>query len=147
VRFAYLPFAVAATPAHPGSTVAYRPYIPIRIIGPGGSARLHGLVDTDADQTVLPRAIAEPLGIDIDPEARARFRGVGGHLVTAYYGRVELEVGTRSRRYRWPVTVAFLDSAAGVILGHAGFLHYFTASVNGQHRYVTIAPNNMLPAL
>jgi hypothetical protein len=126
--------------------VAYRPYVPIRVIDPRGSTRLDGLLDTGADETILPRSIAGPLGIGLDDGARGRFRGVGGQVVTVVYGSVELELATQSRRLRWPVTVAFLDGAHGAILGHAGFLEYFTASFNGERRHVTLRPNTRLLA-
>jgi hypothetical protein len=145
VRFPYLRFSVAPTPAHTGSALAYRPYIPILVVGTRGAARLDALLDTGADQVILPRSIAEPLGIDLDVGASARFRGVGGQIVTVIYGRVELEVGTRSQRIRWPATVAFLDGAGGAILGHTGFLEYFTATFNGQQRHVALTPNSALP--
>ena len=146
MRFPYIPFSVAPTPSHPDSTVTYRPYIPIRVVGPRGSARLDGLLDTGADETVLPRSITEVLGIDLDVGAQARFRGVGGQIVVVTYGRVELEVGTKSRWFRWPATVAFLDGRESAILGHSGFLEHFTASFSGQRRLVTLTPSGVLSA-
>ncbi len=145
MRFRYLAFDVSPTPAHPDISTVDRPYIPIRVVGPRGTARLDGLLDTGADETVLPLFVAGRVGVEIDPEAQARFRGVGGHLVTVTYGRVELEVGSGFRAVRWPATVAFLDSGIP-ILGHEGFLQYYTASFNGHRGHVTLTPNDTLLA-
>jgi predicted aspartyl protease len=145
VRFPYIPFAVAATPAHPGSTVAHRPYVPFRVVDPRGSTRLDGLLDTGADEIILPRSIAEPLGIALDDNAHGRFRGVGGHVVIVVYGSVEIEVATTSQELRWSATVAFLDDGPGAILGRTGFLEFFTATFNGNQRHVTLTPNTAFP--
>jgi predicted aspartyl protease len=107
--------------------------------------RLDALLDTGADETVLPRFIAGRIGVDLDPDTQARFRGVGGHVVTVTYGRVELEGGSGFRALRWPATVAFLDSGGNPILGHVGFLQYFTASFNGRRGHVTLTPNHTFP--
>jgi hypothetical protein len=107
--------------------------------------RLDALLDTGADETVLPRFIAGRIGVDLDPDTQARFRGVGGHVVTDTHGLVELEVGSGHRALRWPATVAFLDRGS-LIFGHVGFLQYSTASFNGRRSHVTLTPNGTLPA-
>ncbi len=147
MRFPYRPFEVIPTPAQPGVPIIYRPLIPVRVIGSTGDLTLLGLLDTGADETLLPGFIVPHIGVHIDPESRAQFRGVGGQLVTVSYGRADLEVRTRQRSYRWSATLAFLEASTMPILGHAGFLQYFTATFNGPRRRVTLTANDTLPAL
>ncbi len=144
MRFAYRPFEVRPTPAQPGVSVIYRPLIPVRVIGSTGDLALLALLDTGADETLLPGFLVPRIGVEIDPDAQARFRGVGGQLVTASYGRVELEARTRRQSYRWPAMVGFLEGSPAAILGHAGFLQYFTATFNSQRRQVTLTANDTL---
>jgi hypothetical protein len=146
VRFPYRPYAVQPTPAQPGVSIVYRPRIPIHVIGSLGNLGLFGLLDTGADETVLPAFLVERIGVEVDPGAEAQFRGVGGQIVTVSYARVQLEVGKAHQSYRWPAKVAFLQGSNMAILGHAGFLQYFTATFNGQRRHVTLTANSTLPA-
>jgi hypothetical protein len=144
MRFPNRPFAIEPTPSQPDATTIYRPFVPLRVIGSTGSVTLLGLLDTGADETVMPALLVSQIGVTLDPGASARFRGVGGHVVTASYGTVDLEVSRGRRSYRWPATVAFLEGSNMVILGHGGFLQHFTATFSGPRRQVTLTARNGL---
>jgi hypothetical protein len=47
--------------------------------------------------------------------------------------------------YRWSARVGF-HAGFRVMLGHSGFLDYFTASFNGRSRQLTPTPNGTAPA-
>jgi hypothetical protein len=111
-----------------------------------GELGLFGLLDTGADETVLPAFLIERIGVDLDPGAEAQFRGVGGQTVTVTYGRVQIEVGRGHQSYQWSAMLAFLQGSNMAILGHAGFLQYFTATFNGHRRHVTLTANGTLSA-
>jgi len=44
--------------------VLLRPEVPIRVYGPAGAAELLALVDTGADNSILPLSVAHDLGIE-----------------------------------------------------------------------------------
>ena len=73
MRFSYRAFEVWPTPARPHVSVIYRPMVPVHVIGPKGESAVLGLVDTGADETLLPAFLIDPLGLDIDRTAKARF--------------------------------------------------------------------------
>ncbi len=62
--------------------------------------------------------------------------GFEGSAALVRYGWVDLELPG----YRWSAKVGFHPSYK-VLLGNSGFLHHFTASFNGQRRYVNLTPN------
>lgn len=142
-----MPFAAGPAPGRTEASTIYRPFVPIRVAGTAGSLALYALLDTGADETVLPGHLIPQIGVQIDTGTTARFRGVGGHLVTVSFGRIELAIGQGARAHRWPVTAAFLEGSGLAILGHAGFLQYFTATFNGRRRHVTLSANGSLPAI
>jgi len=54
--------------------VIFRPEVRIRVHGPNGSGDFLALVDTGADNTILPESVARALGIPVVP----------GHLVLGH---------------------------------------------------------------
>lgn len=126
-------------------TLVYRPTAPIRIIGPGGEALAYGLLDTGADDTLLPADFLGPLGVVIESGMRARIGGIGGEIITADFGTVDLELRRRGAVYRWSATVGFYDGPKA-ILGQSGVLEYFLVSFNHRLRHATLRPNAVLPA-
>ncbi len=96
MRFPYRAYDVQRSPARPSPTKLYRPVIPIRVVGASADAVLFGLVDTGADETVLPRFLVHQLGIDADPRHASPFRGVGGHVVQVSFGQGNARTGDRT---------------------------------------------------
>ena len=56
---------VESTPLTPQGLV-YRPEISVRVIGSQDEIYLMALVDTGADETILPLSLAQLLGVDVD---------------------------------------------------------------------------------
>lgn len=136
----------------PGSSdfrLILRPVITIRIAGPRTEARWDALVDTGADETLLPLALAELLGVDLDRSAIRQAVGISGNLLTINYGDVELEIANDDHLIRWHTTVGFVDFDATdegvIVLGHGGCLDYFTATFNGEGAELELKPNAHLP--
>ena len=104
------------------------PIIPFRVISDQGDAVLYGLLDTGADETLLPMAIAEVLGVNLDPRNRGTVLSASGEM-SVVYGDISLEIGRGRARYRWHTTVGFLSQPLEeALLGHRGFLQYFDVS-------------------
>ena len=128
----------------------FRPEIQVTIHGPRGSRDLLALVDTGADNTIFPEATASALGIPLIPTAGPSARAYGGQAISLSYAHVELELILEAVRWQWYARVFFAASAAqgeSVVLGHQGFLEYFTATFFGDECALELVPNTELPSI
>jgi hypothetical protein len=145
--FPFVRYRVDASPAIPSGFVA-RPEVPIRIATLGGEIEASGLIDTGADQVFAPLFIAEALGITLDSAAAEGAIGAGGHVLRTWPAGVELElVDGDGKAQCWSTTIGFMDSdddLAPLLLGHAGFLEFFTAIFDGDLQTVELTPNAKL---
>jgi hypothetical protein len=144
VKFGYVKLPVEPTPASQEGVI-YRPYIPLVVHGPKGSSTVVALVDTGADETILPAYVLTEIGGKYERDQQARFRGVGGQLVTVNYSQVELGVEHADGAYRWSAKIGFLDGRQVAILGTKGFLEHFNATFNADHRYLNLRPAQSFP--
>jgi predicted aspartyl protease len=126
-----------------------RPEVPVIVVGPAGSESYVGLVDTGSDHTILPKSIADELGIALRPASGSPAKAFGGHEVQLLLGEAILKLAADDNTVTWTATVFFYDfpKAADetVVLGHAGFLDYFTAIFDGKLGTLTLLPNDELP--
>lgn len=125
-----------------------RPVITIGIAGPQAAARWDALVDTGADETLLPLSLAELLGVELDETATSQAAGISGDKLTIYYGEVEFQLGAVDAEVVWRTLVGFVDFGSPeeevVILGHGGCLDYFTAVFDGELAELELTPNSIL---
>lgn len=126
-----------------------RPEIPITVIGPSGEAACIGLVDTGSDSTILPMSLAKYLGIAVHPLTGPPARAFGGYRVQLFQSDVRFRLESEEESVNWAGPVCFFDFPAKeeetVILGHSGFLDYFTAIFDGKLGTLTLLPNDELP--
>ena len=128
--------------------VLFRPEVGMRVHGPGGSRDFLALVDTGADNTILPESIAHDLDIPVHPCQGPAATAFGGQQITLSYADVELELVHDDGNLRWFPRVYFVCGDADqetIILGHQGFLDYFTATFDGEDCTVNLQPNSYLP--
>ncbi len=141
--FPYRKYEVEPTPGQGGATVIYRPLIPVRVSGNAGAANFYGLLDTGADETVLPRVMAEFVGVAIDSSKKAIIRSASGEMPVEY-GEAVFEVGAGRSKVRWPAVVGIVDEPwEEAILGHAAFLRFFDATFLGEEREVRLKRNGV----
>lgn len=139
MTFPYRPYETQATQWFPDGIV-YRPVIPVRVLGATGDAVVLGLVDTGADETILPDFLGRQLGIDTDARKTATFRGIGGQKVAGVFGEVELELRAGRQVRRWGTTTSFVSGPTVVVLGRHGFLEHFRATFDERRRELILAP-------
>jgi hypothetical protein len=146
--FPYRPIVVLA-PDGIDYLLVLRPEIPIVVSGPAGEFTYLGLVDTGSDQTILPSTIAKDLGIDLQLSAKPSASAFGGQQVNLHAGRISLRLESDGESCAWSDTVSFFDFPSradeAIVLGHAGFLDYFTATFDGKLGQLTLLPNDELP--
>jgi hypothetical protein len=143
MNFPYAAYEVEPTPSQPDVTIIYRPVIPFRVTGRLGAAVFYGLLDSGADETMLPREMAEAVGVAVDWTCTAIATSASGEMPVAY-GEALLEVGRGKARHRWRAIVGVADQPwREAILGHAGFLHYFDAAFSWARRTVRLTRNSV----
>ena len=145
--FPYLPLPTrVAIPSLGGARVRHRPIISIRLIGPMGSRLYDGCVDSAADDTVFPAALAKTLGIDLTNAPQGEAQPVGGLVLRYSYATVVLRLTDGFETYEWPAVIGFADlPLRWALLGHAGFLDFFDAELRGSRREVSFTPNVAFP--
>jgi hypothetical protein len=130
-------------PSLGGSLQRPRPFLAVRILGPGSSLLRDGLLDTGADDSVFPDWSATVIGLDL-AQAEARDIGLAGRQpVTCRYAPVRLPITDGvSETYEWPAVIGFVAlPIPRPLLGYAGFLQYFDAEFRGSDREVILTPN------
>ncbi len=148
MRFPYT-LSVARSIDNGEEIVLLRPEIPIRVYGPAGAAEMLALVDTGSDNSILPLSIARDLGIKTTLGKGPAATAYGGQQIALSFAEVELEVSQDDTLVRWRSRLYFADFPGdmekAVILGHEGFLDYFTATFDGGDCVVTLEPNDGIP--
>lgn len=147
MKFPYREY-VGELPGTSDFQLILRPVITVRVVSPKAEARWDALVDSGADETLLPISLAKVLDIELHA-ATSRAAGVSGEQLTIHYGDVELQIACGLEVVRWRTTVGFVEFGVSndelVILGHGGCLDYFTATFDGEHAELELTPNGLLP--
>lgn len=127
-----------------------RPEIPVAIVGPSGAATFVGLVDTGSDNTIFPKSVADYLGISTGPSSGPAALVFGGQHVQLLTGEAILKLEADGLAISWKSLICFFESPSSeeetIILGHAGFLDYFTAVFDGLAGKLTLIPNGDMPS-
>ena len=126
----------------------FRPFAPVLLVGPAGTALVDGLLDTGADRVLIPEPFAAMVGFDFDalPSANA--------LITTASKRIpcktaSLILGLRKSGVQtyWHAQVAITTTPLSYCYwGIQGFLEFFRAEFDGPNRVVTLAAGGNLPA-
>jgi len=143
LRFPYGQYEVEPTPGQPEQTIVYRPVIPIGITGEAGTAVFYGLLDTGADETLLPKKVADLIGIKANTSQTSTVMSASGEM-TVSYGRVTIEIGHGRQKYRWGAIVGIVEQPwQEALLGHIGFLRYFDVTFLGAKQEVKLKRNTI----
>ena len=134
-------------PSLGGGRLRYKPVIPLVVIGPGGRGAPSAIVDSAADDVVLPITLAASLGIDLTQAAQLQALGVGTtHPSDLFFAPVILELSDGKETCRWRATVAFTPASMRLpLLGIAGGLEYFRTTLVYARREVILESEPTLP--
>jgi hypothetical protein len=126
-----------------------RPEIPVTILGAAGAATYIGLVDTGSDHTIFLTSVADHLGIQVQEATGPAASVFGGQRIQLLVGEAVLKLEAGGQTSSWKTVVCFFDFTTpeeeAVVLGHAGFLDYFTAIFDGKAAVLSLEPNDELP--
>ena len=140
---------VVASPTGDDFFLIRRPEIPITIFGENGSVTCLALVDTGSDNTIFPKSVADYLDIRLEQDLGPSARSYAGHQVQLLSGIAQLQIETEDDRRKWSTPICFFEfddpEEEAVVLGHSGFLEYFTATFDGKACVLSLEPNNELP--
>ena len=137
-------------PALGGSLLRHRPLMPVQFSQPGSPVTRTSILDSGADDTVLPDWIASALGLDLTGFEERPIGMIGRAPLSCRYAPVEIQISDGVREtYRWTAVVGFVSATALVrpLLGQAGFLQYFDAEFRGADLEVFLNPNRSFPGV
>jgi len=143
MKFPYRSY-VSQFPGTSDFRLILRPVLTIRIAGPKSEARWDALVDTGADETLLPKSLAGLLGLELDQKVTSQAVGISGAPLTIHYGQAEFQIAAENEHVTWRSMVGFVDFGQDdemIILGHGGCLDYFTAIFDGDKAELELIPN------
>jgi hypothetical protein len=130
----------------PGQTERPRPVITVALVGPLATATQDGLLDSGADDTLFPEALAAQIGIDLSAAPVGSGAGVGMQAVAVRYARVRLRIADLHEQREWEACVGFTQAPLHrPLLGYAGFLQFFTATFHGDRQEVELTVNGSYP--
>lgn len=125
------------TVSRPDGTEVKTPSIPISL---NGEERFEtvALLDSGADISAMPLAVAEILNLDISGKKTPAF-GIGGK-VDSVESKVNIAVEKGHERYSFttPVKVILGNYDFPILLGRAGFFDKFVISFNQSHEKVAL---------
>ncbi len=123
-----------------------RPVVNVEIIGPTGGRNRRVLLDSGADDSVFPEALAGLLGVDLTQCPETIGSGIGGAPVPLRYAEVKLRLTDGKELREWPATVGFTPSPLRLpVLGFAGCLQFFKATFFGDVEKVELEVNQLYP--
>ena len=150
MKFAYREY-IAQFPGTDDFRLILRPVITVQIAGPQAAARWDALVDTGADETLLPLSLSQLLGVDLDGRPTSQAAGISGDKLTIHYGEVSLQISSENETIEWRDMVGFVDfqdvEDEVIVLGHGACLDYFTAIFDGERAELTLQANGLLPQI
>lgn len=144
MRFGYAKSLIKPAPGFEAGLI-YQPKIAVVLVGPIGQIRFNALVDTGSDQTILPAFEIEKItGIRINRSEVAEVRGrLEDHREELYLGEnCMLRLSDEDEQIEFSSSIWFSDdNDSPAILGHSGFLEFFSITFDGLHREVVIIPH------
>lgn len=149
--FQIVPLQGPAPPTLPaGASFRLRPLITARVINPqnGRSFTLrHAVVDSGADDTVLPDRVAAAIGLAQNQFVQSAHQIVwSGRAWPLKFADIELEICDAHEVYRWLARVAF--SAAPTrfpLLGQASCFRVFDITFQASPQFVVFEPIPAFP--
>lgn len=119
------------------------PTIPVTLKGKAEtSIQVYALIDSGADISIIPKALAEFLDLDLSGETHVSY-GIGGEIkVKTSKMRVTVKKNRENHSYMIPVQVTLTGEEPPIILGRAGFFDKFIISIDENKQKIKLKKVN-----
>ncbi|MDP4012227.1 MAG: hypothetical protein Q8R00_01315 [Candidatus Nanoarchaeia archaeon] len=126
------------TVKRPDGTTVKTPSIPVLFKGNKDTVEVVALIDSGADISAMPQAIAEILGLDLGGKITPAF-GIGGKVdsVEAKLTTI-VEKGHEHYTFQIPIKIILGDYDLPILLGRAGFFDKFVISFDQSMEKVSL---------
>jgi hypothetical protein len=147
MRFPYTPLRVARPVwTLGGRQTRLQPLLTVALVGPTATLAQRGLLDSGADDTVFPEALAPLIGLDLSTAVVGEVTGVSGSSVAVRFAEVKLRLTDGIEFREWPARVAFAATPMRrPLFGFAGFLQFFDVVFRGAAEEVELTVNHLYP--
>ena len=108
-----------------------RPIVEVTIERQGQRRKFLALIDSGADQIIMPTAIAEIFGIDRQTCPRRAVIGVSMERIYGFVGHLSLHI--EHQREAFDAPVVFIDADIPVLLGREGFFNHYRINFDQKH--------------
>ena len=129
LKFSFLRLPSKPTPAFPKRHSLLMPTIPIRLINredPERFLNIKATIDSGADVSIFPAAVAEAIGLVIINEKTQEIQGIDGSRIRTYLHDIILDVGG----WKFATFALFTpDKTVFPVLGRDGFFSLFEVKI------------------
>lgn len=121
------------------------PTIPITLKGLAKTPiRVYALIDSGADISVIPKALAEVLDLDLSGKEEISY-GIGGEIkVKNSKMSVIIKKPREEYNFEIPVQVVLTGEEPPIILGRAGFFEKFIITIDEARKKIKIKNNQSI---
>jgi hypothetical protein len=131
-------YSVVSGQTNIDGTFTKRPVVEVTISREDHSRTFLALIDSGADQIIMPADIAEVFGIDRDQCSRRSVMGVSMEPMWGFISPLTLHIAHQKNTFEAPVL--FVDAAVPVLLGREGFFDRYRIKFEQDHDTFEIAP-------
>ena len=115
-----------------------RPVVEIELWNASHHRKFLALIDSGADQIMMPAAIAEAFGIDRAASARRTLLGVSMVPIEGFVAYLTIHVEHQEDPFDAPVV--FIDTDIPILLGREGFFDQYRIKFEQDHDTFEISP-------
>jgi len=124
-------YSVASGQLNTDGTYTKRPIVEVEISKGSQRRKFLSLIDSGADQIIMPAAIAEVFGIDRNSCTRRSVMGVSMESIAGFVAELTFRIQHQPEAFAAPVV--FLDTDVPVLMGREGFFDRYRIKFEQDH--------------
>jgi len=118
-----------------GGLTTKRPLIPLRLIGEKEVLDIFGILDSGSDMTVIPKDMADFLGIKI--VGKDELTGISNEKTQVEVGYIKILFGKDREEYESTIPVLINKQGDSIVIGRDGFFDQFKITFNEFEKRIT----------
>jgi hypothetical protein len=131
-------YAVVAGQTNINGRYTKRPIVEVELSRGARRRKFLALIDSGADQIMMPSAVAEVLGIDRAACPRRAVMGVSMEPIEGFIAQMTFTLEGQNEEFEAPVV--FIDTDVPVLLGREGFFDLYRVKFEQDHDTFEISP-------